>query len=325
MMGEAMVPLRSSAAFIHLMTQFKNPLLGIFGGAIFTSIIQSSSASVGILQALAGSGIIPFSSAVYVLFGQNIGTCITAFLASIGTSKNAKRTTIIHLSFNLIGTILFTIAVGCVPVTDWIAGITPNNTVAQIANMHTTFNLVTTILLLPFGGLLARMSEFILSEKEEVCTEKQVKSLNLKIATQKIGSSAICIEQVKKETERMLVMARINVQDSFEAFLNRDSSMIETVEAREENIDFLNKEISNYISKVIAYELDERESHILSSYFKIIGNIERIGDHAMNICGYSEMLCRQEVEFSQGAVDELLRMQAICKELLSGIMNFNVD
>ena len=151
MMSDSMMPLRESEVFVQFMTQFSNPFLGILAGAVFTAIIQSSSASVGILQALAKSGVVTLDSAVYVLFGQNIGTCITAVLASIGTGRNAKRTTIIHLSFNVIGTIVFVTICSFLPFTEWMTELAPGDPVAQIANVHTIFNITTTILLLPFG------------------------------------------------------------------------------------------------------------------------------------------------------------------------------
>ena len=167
MMGNAMVPLQSSEVFINFMTTFSNPLAGIAMGAVFTAIIQSSSASVGILQALATAGLVPLHSAVYILFGQNIGTCITAVLASIGTRTNAKRTTIIHLMFNIIGTTIFTVFTLVTPFVDIMATTAPDNPAAQIANVHTTFNIVTTILLLPFGTYMARLAERILPESEK--------------------------------------------------------------------------------------------------------------------------------------------------------------
>ena len=145
MMSSSMMPLRDSQAFVDLMTRFSNPQLGIAVGALFTALIQSSSASVGILQALATSGAISFSSSVFILFGQNIGTCITAVLASIGTSRSAKRATIIHLMFNIIGTVLFTILCILFPLADLVASFTPDAPAAQIANMHTI-----SILSLPF-------------------------------------------------------------------------------------------------------------------------------------------------------------------------------
>lgn len=167
MMSDAMMPLRDSELFIRFMTTFNNPLLGILVGAVFTAIIQSSSASVGILQTLMMSGLIGLDGAVYVLFGQNIGTCITAVLASIGTTRNAKRTTIIHLMFNIIGTCLFVLICMLTPFTSLMQSLTPDNPAAQIANVHTTFNIVTTLLLLPFGTLLAKASALLLPDKAD--------------------------------------------------------------------------------------------------------------------------------------------------------------
>ncbi|MEG3039937.1 MAG: Na/Pi cotransporter family protein, partial [Erysipelotrichaceae bacterium] len=160
MMSNAMIPLRDYQPFINLIANFSNPIIGILVGALFTAVIQSSSASVGILQALVMAGVLPFSSAIYVLFGQNIGTCITAVLASIGANRNAKRTTIIHLSFNIIGTVIFLFVVSFLPFTDWMMSIT-SNPAAQIANTHTVFNLVTTLALLPFGAYLAKLAKII--------------------------------------------------------------------------------------------------------------------------------------------------------------------
>ena len=166
MMGEAMQPLCDSQVFLQAMTKFEHPLLGILAGAAFTAAIQSSSASVGILQTLAQGGAVSFAGAVYVLFGQNIGTCITAVLAAIGTGRNAKRTTIIHLSFNLIGTVVFTVLCMTTPLASLVAQLTPGRPAAQIANMHTIFNIGTTLLLLPAGNLLAGMAEHLLPDKK---------------------------------------------------------------------------------------------------------------------------------------------------------------
>lgn len=166
MMGEAMQPLCDSQVFLQAMTKFEHPLLGILAGAAFTAAIQSSSASVGILQTLAQGGAVSFAGAVYVLFGQNIGTCITAVLAAIGTGRNAKRTTIIHLSFNLIGTVVFTVLCMTTPLVSLVVQLTPGRPAAQIANMHTIFNIGTTLLLLPAGNLLAGMAEYLLPDKK---------------------------------------------------------------------------------------------------------------------------------------------------------------
>lgn len=165
MMSAAMIPLRESEYFISMMTKFSSPLAGIMAGAAFTALIQSSSASVGILQALAAAGAISFSGSVYVLFGQNIGTCITALLASMGTNRSAKRTTVIHLTFNVTGTLVFTILCIYTPLTHYVAGLTPADPMAQIANMHTLFNIGTTCLLLPVSNQLVALAVKILPDK----------------------------------------------------------------------------------------------------------------------------------------------------------------
>ena len=316
MMSNAMMPLRHSPVFIDLMTKFKNPLLGILAGMIFTAIIQSSSASVGILQALAGSGVIPFSSAVFVLFGQNIGTCITAVLASIGTSRNAKRTTIIHLSFNIIGTAIFTTLCLVLPITNLVASWTPGNSVSQIANMHTTFNIATTLLLIPFGNYLAKFAEKLLPDTGANENDRQLIYLQNNVATAQIGVTAMNIEQVQNEMKRMLGIAKTNVQDSFSAFIQKDISWIPKVTEREETVDYLNLELSHYISRVITHEADPKGSEMFSAYYKIIGNIERISDHAMNVCGYSNILKEMKVNFSEEEQKEVQCIQDTCSMLL---------
>lgn len=322
MMSDSMLPLRESEAFIGLMTQFSNPLLGILAGTVFTAVIQSSSASVGILQTLAKSGLIGLDSAVYVLFGQNIGTCITAVLASIGTSRNAKRTTIIHLLFNVIGTTLFTVVCMCTPLTSWVAGWTPDNPSAQIANMHTLFNVVTTLLLLPFGSYLASLATKILPEKTSEAEEAGVhrllyiKPVDQLSAEHHVGTSAIVLNGVQHELARMAGMVRQNVDESFQAVLDSTPARLEKVEETEEYIDYLNKEISSYISHIIVFETNERDSEQISRFFKISSNLERIGDHAVNICEYTKMLEEKHIAFSQQAREEIQAMRQTSLEAL---------
>ena len=322
MMSDSMLPLRESEAFIGLMTQFSNPLLGILAGTVFTAVIQSSSASVGILQTLAKSGLIGLDSAVYVLFGQNIGTCITAVLASIGTSRNAKRTTIIHLLFNVIGTTLFTVVCMCTPLTSWVAGWTPDNPSAQIANMHTLFNVVTTLLLLPFGSYLASLATKILPEKTSEAEEAGVhrllyiKPVDQLSAEHHVGTSAIVLNGVQHELARMAGMVRQNVDESFQAVLDSTPARLDKVEEREEYIDYLNKEISSYISHIIVFETNERDSEQISRFFKISSNLERIGDHAVNICEYTKMLEEKHIAFSQQAREEIQAMRQTSLEAL---------
>ncbi len=319
LMSSSMMPLRESEAFASIMTNFSNPLLGILAGAVFTAIIQSSSASVGILQALATSGLIGLPSAVYVLFGQNIGTCITAVLASIGTNRNAKRTTIIHLMFNLIGTTIFTIVCMTTPLTSLVESFTPGRVAAQIANMHTLFNVVTTLILLPFGNYLAVLATKILPEKKEelgdVMHLEYIRPIETKREHQ-IGNSAIATNGIRSELSRMMEMAKENVDASFRAVRSGNADLLPEVEEREEYIDYLNKEISKYISKVMVNETNPKDSQYISALFKVCGNLERIGDHAMNICEYTKMMEERKIFFSPAVAGEITEMQKVSNEAM---------
>ena len=331
MMGSAMEPLREWPAFVNVVSTFSNPLIGILVGAGFTAIIQSSSASVGILQALALSGVVTLDSAVYVLFGQNIGTCITAVLAAIGTSRNAKRTTIIHLMFNIFGTILFTLACMFFPLTSFVEGWTPGSPSAQIANMHTLFNIVTTLILLPLGNYLVKIAMRILPDRKDDQTEgMHLAYLAAEMPTHlnqehPIGFSAMTVTRLRQELNRMLGMAKNNIATAFQAVLERDPKRLEGAEATEDYIDYLNKEISHYISKLIVNETNEKSSAAVSAYFKITGNIERIGDHAMNICEYTQMMEKKSIRFSEEAQEELRTMESVCLEVLDLLEQENID
>ena len=327
MMSAAMVPLRESETFVNIITRFSNPVLGILAGAIFTAIIQSSSASVGILQALASGGVIGLPQAVYVLFGQNIGTCITAVLASIGTSRVAKRTTIIHLLFNIIGTTLFTIICILTPFTTLVEGFTPNNVSAQIANMHTIFNITTTILLIPFGTYLAKLATRILpdlpEERDDVMHLEYIQPF-IPIENRgetKIGISAIAITAIRNELIRMTQMTRKNVGLSFDAVHDNNLALVEDVRNREEYIDYLNKEISKYISRMLVKERNPKDSQYMSALFKVCGNLERIGDHAMNICEYTNMIKEKQITFSKEVIVQIEQMKEVCCDALDLLLD----
>ena len=341
MMSSAMSPLRESEAFINLMSTFSNPLLGILAGAGFTAVIQSSSASVGILQALANSGVIGLPSAVFVLFGQNIGTCITAVLASIGTSRSAKRATIIHLLFNVIGTVIFTLLFLIFPIAyvidgsltlpgslgQTIAGLMPASHAGQIALVHTSFNIITTIILLPLGNYLAKAAVKILPERpEDKADQLHLEYLTpIQISSKDggLGVSAIYVDQMQHELRRMMEMAKDNVEASFRSVLNRDEEELEQVEKTEEYLDFLNKEISLHVSRLITYETNEKASAVVSSFFTISGNIERIGDHADNLAGYTRMLNKRNISFTGVAHDEISAMRDICLEGINDLLSLN--
>lgn len=319
MMSSAMKPLADSESFVSLLTKFENPLLGILAGMVFTALIQSSSASVGILQALAGSGIIGLNSAAYVLFGQNIGTCVTALLASIGTNRNAKRTTVIHISFNVIGTIIFTVLCLTTPLISLVEKLTPGYVPSQIANLHTLFNVVTTLLLLPFGNLLAKFTEKVLKDKEgEEDQDALYCVLNSKhVNSEILGVSAISMEATRQEITRMLTMAKENVESAFAVFASKNTALLSEIEKREEYVDYLNKEISKYITKAITHESLESGSQMFHSYFSMTSNIERISDHAMNIAGYSNMIEKKKIRFSEMAQKEIEELQKICNKMFN--------
>lgn len=323
MMSSSMAPLRELPAFVNMLTAFQNPLVGILFGMIFTAVIQSSSASVGILQALATSGLIGLPSAAFVLFGQNIGTCITAVLASVGTSRNAKRATLIHLMFNVIGAALFTVLCILTPLTAWVQAAVPGNPAGQIAGMHVLFNITTTLLLLPAGGPLVKLAMRILPERpaelEEGMHLEFLAPLGAVNQDKSIGLSAIYLTQVRQELERMMGMARQNVSDGFQAVLDRDLKRMAKAEAVEDYIDYLNKEISQFISRIIAHENNAQDSATVSAYFKMTGNIERIGDHAINICGYTRLLEEKNIVFSDEARAEIKDMRDVCLDAMDAL------
>jgi len=328
MMGAAMEPLREFPPFIELMTSFTNPVFGIMAGAVFTAIIQSSSASVGILQTLAATGLIPFSSAVYVLFGMNIGTCITAVLASIGTNRSAKRTTVIHLMFNIIGTVVFTILCLSFPIAEFVGGFTPDKPAAQLANMHTVFNIATTILLIPFGTLLAKAATKILPDApEDAKNTSLLGELNKEFGRTRtqLGADAIHMDLLRQEIERMITLADENVVKCFDAVLNNDTSRLKEATETEKMIDTLNKDISQYISKILVNSNNWTNVTSFEQYFLITGNAERIGDHAINIGEYLHTIKKKNIVFSEGAKNEIATMRDITKKAIDKVLQKGED
>lgn len=317
MMGNAMEPLQDSAAFIQFMTTFRNPLVGILIGAVFTAVIQSSSASVGILQALAGTGMIPLSSAVYILFGQNIGTCITAVLASIGMKVNAKRTTIIHLMFNIFGSVLFTVVCLITPFVSWMEALAPGNPVSQIANVHTVFNIVTTLILLPFGTYMAAAAERILPDsRKEEDEEYRLKYITRFEPSYAIGQAAVAISQVKNEVGRMQAMVEKNISSAYNVLIKYNDKELKKIDERETYIDYLNAEISSYIVSLMANEMSLADSRQINGYYVVISNLERLGDHAVNLAGYAKELKGWDAGFSETAREELEIMKKQCMDAL---------
>ena len=317
MMSDAMVPMRDSEVFVNALTSFSNPIIGIVVGAIFTAVIQSSSASVGILQALALNGLIDIHSAVFVLFGQNIGTCITSLIASVGMNRNAKRTTVIHFMFNMIGTVLFVILCLVTPLTDAVAGLTPAHPASQIANMHTLFNVVTTIILIPFGTGLAALAEKILPDKKEEIRVQPDDDQWLKeiMSSQHVlGSSAIAISSLMENVGSMYSLARENVLKGFDMILSGDDTRFAEVEETENTIDLYNISISRRLSKVLTIEHGPAETKRLNSIFQITGNVERVGDHAMNFAEHAVFIREKGLKLSKETIEELKEMREQCRK-----------
>ncbi len=326
MMSDSMRPLREVPEFVNLMTKFSNPVIGIGVGALFTAVIQSSSASVGILQSLASNGLIGLGDAVFVLFGQNIGTCITAVLAAIGTSRNAKRTTLIHLSFNIIGTTFFTIVCLLLPLTALVESFTPGNAPAQIANMHTLFNIVTTLLLLPIGQYLAKFAEKVMPDSATDTQQEGILSFandEFMKNNLQLGFSAVYLKQLGEEIGKMLHLAKDNVDLCFQAIIDKDLAAAEKADEAEETIDLMNKELGRYISKILIHDKTGNDIEAIEEYFRVIGNIERIGDHAVNIGGYVYVMDKNDIAFSEGAVAELRKMQEVCETAMNLLVNMD--
>ena len=309
MMSGSMAGLRSSPAFIHLITTFENPLIGVAVGTVFTAIIQSSSATVGILESLALAGLVTLDNSIYVMFGATMGTCITAAIASIGTGVNAKRVAVIHLLFNAIGTVVFVLICMFFPFVPLVQHMFPSSASVQIANAHVIFKIVTTVLLFPFANWMVKFSETILKDKSQATQRVPVYERAKTMAGYSVGNSAIAISLIREETNYMYDIARKNLALSFEAMLTRNADRYEEIHENEREIDKLNREISKYISTVIANKMPARDSVVVSGYFDIIGNIERIGDHAMNFADYIKYIVAQDIEFSDRAMGEITQMQ----------------
>lgn len=274
---------------------------------------------------MAASGVIGLNSAAFILFGQNIGTCITALLASIGTTTNAKRTTLIHIIFNVFGTIVFTILCLITPLISIMQHITPASVPSQIANLHTLFNIVTTLLLLPIGSFLPKAASLILRDRKDEARTKNgmfVKYLldPKNVHTETTMISVICIEGIRNELSRMTAMAKENVHDSFDVFEHCDEEKFKEVESREEYVDFLNKEISSYITNAITHEATKAGSQIFNSFYTVTSNIERISDHAVNIAGYYKMIHEKNIIFSDNANLEIAEIKDTCDQTMDMLL-----
>ncbi len=304
-MGDALAPLSESQFFKDLMSTFSNPLLGVLIGLVFTAIIQSSSASVGVLMALAAQGVVPIESAVFVIFGQNIGTCVTAVLSCIGTNRTAKRTATVHLLFNIIGATLFICISLLTPFVSWVKMAVPGNILMQISIVHITFNVVTTALLLPLSEYLVKLACLVIPGQDEMKEAKSLKFLDARI----LKAPPIAVAQVLKEVARMGDLARKNYLLSMDMLFNGGIERMEELEDNEEVLNFLNTNITEYLVKINSLELEDNDRQLVGSLFHVVSDFERIGDHGENIAEQAILLEKTKTTFSENALNELHEMQ----------------
>ena len=302
LMKNTMSPLANSPAFAILIMKLEgNTILGILTGALMTAVIQSSSASTGIIVALASTGSLPLGVAVPILFGNNIGTCITALLSSIGTSKTAKKAALIHLFFNIFGTLIFIPLIN--PLIHLVQGISPGGNAdikRQIANAHTIFNISNTIIMVPFIKYLVLLVNKIIPGEDELIT-MGVKYIDDRL----LETPVIAVGQTTKEVVRMANLAKENVQLAMECFNNDNESNLKNVYENEKLINLLEDEITSYLVKLSSSELSEQQVKIVTSMFNVVNDIERIGDHAENIADRTSEKIQKKLVLSNDALKEL--------------------
>ncbi len=316
LMSESMEPLSQSEFFTGMMTSLGNPLLGVLVGLVFTAIIQSSSASVGVLQALGAAGAITLPSAIYIIYGQNIGTCVTALLSSVGTNKVARRTAIVHLMFNIFGAVLFILITMLLPFEELIMSLAPNDPVVQISIVHVIFNIVTTAILLPLSNVLIKIACKVIPGEDK---EKQGMCLSY-LDSRILNTPPIAVAQVIKEVERMGAIATQNFQLSMEAMLDGDEQKIGQVEKNEELINFLNRGITEYLVKINGLDIEDADRVAVGALYHVINDWERVGDHAQNIAELAQLVVDGKANLSYRAVSEIKEMRDLVTDILQKSM-----
>ena len=304
MMSDSMAPLRESAGFMNfIVTVSESPLRPLFGiilGIVMTAVLQSSSASVGVLQTLAMQGLVPLKFSVFVLFGQNIGTCLTALFSTVGAKKNSKRAAVIHLLFNLIGTGIFILIALLAPYVEWIEKLSPDP-MAQIAISHIVFNIVSTVVMFPFANILVKLSCLLVPGKDDSESEMHCKFIDDRL----LNTPPFAVMQVSKEVARMAKLARDNFETSAHALINRSDKDLDKVMENEEIINYLNHHITSYLVKLNALDITDSDSDYIARVFHAINDIERVGDHAINLAEAAQHNIGEGLKFSDPAREEL--------------------
>ena len=317
-MEAAVRPLGENPQFAQLFQSLSNPILGVLVGAGVTALIQSSSASIGILQALSSTGAITFSSAFPIIMGQNIGTCITPILSSIGANKNAKRAASVHLYFNIIGTTIFLIGVYAIQhfigFSFWSESINKGG----IANFHTLFNVIVTIILIPFSGLLAKLAELTIRDgKKGTEDDLGIDSTALaKLDERFLISPSLAVAQCEIVVANMGKLAKSNFGKTIKLFSKYDAKLAERIREGEDAIDKMEDKVNNYLVKLTDRELTDQESKQVTHLLRVVSEFERVGDYSINLIECAEMLRDKEVCFSEKAMRELYAITDAVQEII---------
>ena len=296
-MSGAVSGLRDLPEFQNMFVAFTNPVLGVLAGAILTAIIQSSSASVGILQALASTGAVTYGAAIPIIMGQNIGTCITAIISAVGANKNAKRAALVHLSFNVIGTVVW-LSIFCIVKAVAVPAILGESaSLMGIAVCHSAFNILCTMLMLPLAGMLEKMVKKMIPDNEVI---EQTEELDSRL----LGSPSLALERCSQVLDSMAGIAVAALKDSIGSITRYDEETALRIREAEEKTDHLEDILGTYLVKLTSTQLGENESAKATEYMKVIGDYERIADHAVNILESAEELVQKGIVFSDQAQKE---------------------
>lgn len=298
-MTQSMAPLTHSQGFQNCLVAFTNPILGLIVGTVITAIIQSSAASVGILQALSMTGHITYGIALPIIMGQNIGTCITAFLSSIGVNANARKVAVVHVAFNVIGTILFLAVFELIHYIFHLKFITDTINPAGIAVVHSIFNIVTTIILFPFIKQLEKIANFVIKDKGKADREKVILDERLLL------SPDFAISECHQQTMKMSSVVERNVIYATKLLKRFESRKAEVVNVNEKKIDLYEDKLETFLIKASNKDMSEEASAYIGRLLLNIGDFERIGDHAIGILNIAEKMNEKDLKFSDEAVADI--------------------
>jgi len=318
LMSSAMSPLREWQGFKDALAAVNHPLIAVLIGAVITAVIQSSAASIAILMPLAAMKIIPFEMCMFILFGQNIGTCVTAVLACIGASATSKRVACVHLLFNVIGTVIFIILAMVLPMAEWIVALVgENNIEMQISVTHIIFNSVTTVMLLPFSNVLEQLACILIRDDGTTGEAMKLKHFDQRM----MNAPAVAAEQLFNECKRMGNIAKANFVRAIECFDQWDEDKAAEVARSEEVLDFLNHEITTYLVEVKGLDLNPQDTLLVGALFHVVNDMERVGDHSQNILEAAQLRHKEEIRFSEKAVKELDDLSAMITAQLDRAMD----